>query len=467
MGNRGMKLSALIGAVLAASAAVAVAQQPQQPTPARPAARDSVVPLDRILAIVGDQVITQYDLQERLLAIQQQEGFRPPATEADYNKLVNETLNTLVDEEVLIQKAGDLKVEVPEGDLSSTADQEMRRTRGRFPSEAEFRAELLKAGLGTPEEYKRFLMDQMRRTELQRRVVVKLRQDGKMPSVSVPQADVEAAFNRMRATLPRRPATVTFRQIVVAPKPTLEARLKARVKAESLLVEIKSGGDFERVAKRESADPGSKELGGDLGWRRRGEMVPEFEKWMFGLRPGDLSPVIETAHGFHIIRVDRVQPGEVKSRHVLIEPLIDSADYVRARAEADSAAKGWAAGVPVDTLVRRHHDPVEETSILTPIPRDSGLPPSYQQAFRNKKAGDIVVFEIAGQKGHPKYVVAQLATVEEAGDYTLADLKEQVRGRLQQEYSLRRLIDNLRKERYVAIKPQTATASATPPPPDR
>lgn len=467
MGKRVMKLTALIGAALVASAAVAAAQQPQPATPARSAARDSVVPLDRILAVVGDQVITQYDLQERLLAIQQQETFRPPQTEAEYNKLANEALNTLVDEEVLIQKAADLKVEVPEGDLSSSADQEMRRTRGRFPSEAEFRAELQKAGLGTPEEYKRFLMDQMRRVEVQRRVVVKLKQEGKMPSVSVPQADVEAAFNRMRATLPRRPATVTFRQIVVAPRATLAARLKARVKAESLLVEIKGGGDFERVAKRESADPGSKELGGDLGWRRRGEMVPEFEKWMFGLRPGDLSPVVETAHGFHIIRVDRVQPGEVKSRHVLVEATIDSADYARARTEADSAAKGWAAGVAFDTLIKRHHDPVEETSILTPIPRDSGLPPSYQRAFTNKKAGDIVVFEIPGAKGHPKYVVAQLATVEEAGEYTLADLKERVRSQLQQEQSLRRLIDNLRKERYVSIKPPTATASATPPPPDR
>ena len=71
-------------------------------------------------------------------------------------------------------------------------------------------------------------------------------------------------------------------------------------------------------------------------------MVPEFERWMFAQRPGSMSAVVETVHGFHIIRVDRVQPGEVKSRHILIRPEIDSADVERARVEADSVAKLWA-----------------------------------------------------------------------------------------------------------------------------
>src|SRR5688572_17410695 len=229
-----------------------------------------------------------------------------------------DVVGQLIDEELLVQKAGYLKVEVPDADLNSAVDRQIREVRGRFASDAEFRGELQKAGLGTPEEYRRFLIDQMRRNELQRRVIEKLRQEGKIPPVNVTQAEVEEAFERSRATLPRRPATVTFRQVVVAPKPSEAARELAKAKAAALLAEIRRGAEVERVARRESAGSISREQGGDLGWNGRGRMVKEFEQWMFALRPGALSPVIETVHGFHIIRVDRVQPGEVKSRHILV-----------------------------------------------------------------------------------------------------------------------------------------------------
>lgn len=450
MGMRGMT-SSIIVLALAVGAATAAAQQ-TPPVRDSTAARDTTsIPLDRIIAVVGDQPITQYDLQERMIAMRQQPGFRPPATEAEFNVLAKDLVSQLIDEEALIQKAQQLKVEVLDHELNPTVDKQMRDIRSRFTSDAEFRAELIKAGLGSPEEYRRFLTEQMRRGELQRRLIDKLRQEGKIPPVNVTQADVEEAFNRSRASLPRRPATVTFRQVIVAPSPRELARAKARAKAESLLVEIKGGSDFERVAKRESADSVSREQGGDLGWNRRGRMVPEFERWMFGLRPGDLSPVVETAHGYHVIRVDRVQPGEVKARHILIKPAIDSLDDARARADADTVASRWRAGVPIDTLVKRYHDPLEETSILTPISRDS-MPESYRTAFREKKASDIVVFAIPGLSGHPKFVVAQLASVDEGGEFTLADLRERVRQQLVEEGSIRRFLDSLRKEFYVSIR---------------
>lgn len=434
-------------------AAVAASLGAQEPAVA-PAPKDTVVPLDRIVAVVGIQPITQYDVQERMLQLQQQPGFQAPRNQQEFERLARDVVGQLVDEELLVQKAEQLKVEIPDAELTSVVDKQLRDVRGRFASDAEFRAELQRAGLGTPEEYRRFLTDQLRRNELQRRTIDKLRQEGKIPPVNVTEAEVEEAFNRSRASLPRRPATVTFRQIVIAPKPDSISREIARVRAESLLAEIRAGAEFERVARRESADSISREQGGDLGWNRRGRMVPEFERWMFALRPGSMSPVVETVHGFHIIRVDRVQPGEVKSRHILIRPEIDSADVERARVEADSVAKLWAAGVPFDTLTKRHHDFAsgEETSILTPIPSDSGLPPSYREAFAGKKANDIVTFEIPGLGGKPKFVVAQLATVDPGGEYTLADLRERVRQQLVEEGSIRRFLDGLRKEMYVSIR---------------
>ena len=227
--------------------------------------------------------------------------------------MARDVVGQLVDEELLVQKAEQLKIEIPDTELTSAVEQQLRQVRGRFSSDTEFRAELQRAGLGTPEEYRRFLLDQLRRNELQRRAIDKLRQEGRITPVNVTEAEVQEAFNRSRASLPRRPATVTFRQIVIAPKPDSVAREIARVRAESLLAEIRAGAEFERVARRESADSVSREQGGDLGWNRRGRMVPEFERWMFALRPGSMSPVIETVHGFGYVFVAAPQTLDIAS----------------------------------------------------------------------------------------------------------------------------------------------------------
>jgi peptidyl-prolyl cis-trans isomerase SurA len=197
-------------------------------------------------------------------------------------------------------------------------------------------------------------------------------------------------------------------------------------------------------------------------------MVPEFDRWLFGyyaLPPGQLSPVVETPFGYHIIRVDRVNAAEVKSRHILITPKIDSTDVARARAEADSVQRKLAAGAPFDTLAKKHHDfrSLEETTLLTPYPR-SQLPPQYQAAFAEKKANDIVVFDIPGAGNIPlKVVVAQVASQDEGGEYTLAEMKERFRTRLAEEGGMRRLLDGLRKQAYVVVRAD-AMAMATPPP---
>lgn len=444
--------------LLLALAAAAGAQEAAAPP------RDTIIPLDRVVAVVGDQPVTQYNLQERMLVFRQSPNFRPPSTEAELRALVTEILNQLVDEEILVQKARQLEIEVTDAEIMPQVDRQLREIRGRFPSEVEFRAELTRAGLGTPEEYRRFLLDNMRRGELQRRAIEKVRSEGKIPPVNVRESEVEEAFDRARTTLPRRPASVTFRQIVVAPRPSEAALAVARARAESLLAEIRDGAEFERIARRESADSTSREQGGDLGWNRRGVMVPEFEQWMFTIRPGSMSPVFQTVHGFHILRVDRVQPGEVKSRHILVRAVIDSADVERARIEADSVAARWSAGAPFDTLAARHHDFAsgEETSILTPVPVDSGLPESYQRGFAGRGAGDIVVFPIGTPAGYPKFVVAQLATRDEGGEYTLKDLRERVRAQLVEEGSYRRYLDALRKEMFVSIRLDSPVIGAGP-----
>jgi peptidyl-prolyl cis-trans isomerase SurA len=274
--------------------------------------------------------------------------------------------------------------------------------------------------------------------------------------VNVSEDEVSEAFDKHRTSLPHRPASVTFRQIVIAPKPSAAAKAAAHARADTLLNDLKHGADFAEMAKRASEDPVSKELGGDLGWNRRGIMVPEFDKWMFALPPGQMSPVIETSFGFHIIKVDRVRPGEVKASHILVKWKIDSGQVAAARSEADSVLRLWRNGASFDTLAAKFHDPGEERGSFQPFPRDS-LPPTYQQAFSGHLSRDYVgPFAIPDRvTGAHKYVIAELLDTQEGGDYTVADLRQTIRAQLQEERSFRRLLDGLRKETYVSIRLDT------------
>ncbi|MEO6525320.1 MAG: peptidylprolyl isomerase [Gemmatimonadaceae bacterium] len=478
-----MRLRLLVSAaaLLAAAPAGLIAQQPagappapSTPPPSTPApnaaptslAPAADIPLDRLVAVVGEVVITQSDLRERLIA-KRQEGAQIPTDSAAFVAFSTAVLGEIVDEELMLRKGKELKVELPESDVTASVDQQYKAVRSRFGSEAEFKGELAKAGYGTPEEYKKFVAEGIRRNELISRTTKKLRDDGKMVPVNVTDADVKEAFDRNKAAMPKREPSVSWRQIIVAPKASAVAKEVARARAESLLKEIKAGGDFEKLAKRESADSGSRDGGGDLGWTRRGKMVPEFDRWLFGyyaLQPGQLSPVVETPFGYHIIRVDRINAAEVKSRHILITPKIDSADVARARLEADTVLTQWRAGTPFDTLAKKHHDfrALEETTLLTPLTR-AQLPAQYQKAFENVKPNDIVMFDVPGTGNIPiKVVVAQPVTVDPGGEFTLAEMKERFRSRLAEEGGVRRLLEGLRKQTYVSVRTEAIASAPLP-----
>ena len=447
-------------AALALFAAPAAAVAQQQP-PIVPAAQQAVL-LDGVVAVVGDQTITMIDLKERSLSRIQGGQVPKPTTDSAERVLDLETLDDMIQEELLIQKAADLKVEVADADVSQMVDRQVRDVRSKYTTESEYRNALRASGLGTPDDYRKFMLDQYKRHFLLEKIVAKLKQDGKIIPVQVTDAEVAAEFNRSKDFLPPKPPTVTFKQIVIAPQPTPAAKEAAHARAESLLVRLKAGADFEQTARHESMDPLTKETGGDLGWARRGDNVPEFDRWLFGstflapLSPGQLSPVFETARGYHIVRVDRAQTGEVKSHQILIVPAIDSADIARTARLADSVADRLRHGVPFDTLAKKYHDYAgkEETSILSPWVRDS-LPLSYQKGFGTAKAGDVVAFQIPGSSQRPdipKFVVAQLLTADEGGPQTLAELKSAVRTDLANRGGVRRYVDTLKKQTYVSVR---------------
>jgi hypothetical protein len=108
--------------------------------------------------------------------------------------------------------------------------------------------------------------------------------------------------------------------------------------------------------------------------------------------------------------------------------------------------------VPYDSLVKKYHDPTEEKGVLQPFPRDS-LPASYGSALAGAKAGSITQpFELANPRGAPKFAVLQVVTLTEAGEYKESEIRDQIRQQLSDERSIRALLDDLRKQTYVAIR---------------
>lgn len=147
--------------------------------------------------------------------------------------------------------------------------------------------------------------------------------------IKVSEDDAKLYYEKHRDEF-KTPEMVRVRHILVRAdkKASEEAKKKAREKAEDLLRKVRAGEDFAKLASESSEDAGTKSRGGDLGFLRRGRMGPDFEKAAFSLKPGEVSDLVETQYGFHIIKSE-------EKKESLAEPY----DKVRERAREKAFAE--------------------------------------------------------------------------------------------------------------------------------
>jgi peptidyl-prolyl cis-trans isomerase SurA len=412
---------------------------------------DGPVVVDRVVAIVGNRPVLSSQVDEEVFSRQSQ-GQPLPTDPDSLNAIRKQIIASIVDEELLVQQAQrDTAIKVTDEEIADGVEQQVRKVRGNFTSEVDYKNELKRAGFGTPEEYRRWLTDQQRRSAFQNRLIDKLRQDGKLKPVPPTEQEMRTYFNEQKGSLGNRPATVSFRQIIIAPRPSPEAKARTRAQADSLVLELRRGADFATAAKRFSQDPGSKDQGGSLNWFRRGIMVPEFERVAFSLRPGVVSDPVESPFGYHIIQVERLQPGEVQARHILLIPEIDSIHVDSARALADSVRSLLLRGAPFDSLQRALHDPSAEKQAEN-VPADK-LPEAYTKAFGDADSGSVApVFSLPGAGTREQFVVAQITGRRPPGDIRYEDVRDRIRDQLGQQLAIRRYIDRLRNATYVEVR---------------
>ena len=145
--------------------------------------------------------------------------------------------------------------------------------------------------------------------------------------LKVSPAEVEAYFKKIPPdSIPFFNSELELSEIIMFPKTSEEEKEFAKKKMEEVRKEIVQGADFSVKAIQYSEDPGSYLEGGSLGVIQRGELVPEFEAVAYKLKEGELSDVVETPFGYHLILVDEKRGDKLKVRHILIKPKTTPAD---------------------------------------------------------------------------------------------------------------------------------------------
>jgi peptidyl-prolyl cis-trans isomerase SurA len=400
--------------------------------------------VDRVVAVVGDTVLLLSDVQAEIQQLQAA-GRELPDDERARAQIVAQLVDSRVNDLVLLTAAKEAGVQVRDDEVANMVDQQVRQAQSQFRTEAEFRQALAGSGM-TLEHYRQVIGQQYRAQATTQRFLQQRLTGAIRPAVS--DAEIRQVFEVQRGQLGDRPATVSFQQVLLEVRPSEVARTDARQRAQQVLDELRGGANFEVLARRFSEDPGSREQGGDLGWFRRGRMVPAFENTVWAMRPGETSGIVETDFGYHIIRLERIRGTERQARHILIRPEVSEADLQRAWERADSVASAARAGTPFSELIRRY--PTTGENRLDRIPLDR-LPPVYGNVLGQAEAGQIVgPFEEEGPMGS-HWVVARVTERAAAGEWTLDDVRDQIRERIQEQRMVEDLVADLRRTTYVNV----------------
>jgi len=436
-----MRVLTAFAVALTAAVALPAAARAQQPAAPQPGTRV----WDRVVATVGDTSLLYSDLLVEAEAMQAQ-GQTVPTEPAARDAFMRTILQRRVDDLLLLEAARrDRTITVDPTDVVTAVETQINRVQQNFGTQAAMEAELAKSGR-TLEQYRQ----ELTRTYTDQTRVQRYKQQrfGKMAPPPVSEDEIRAFFEREKGGLGARPATLSFQQAIVKPVPSDSADARARRRAEEILLELRRGGDFEALARRNSADP-SAQQGGMLGWFRQGQMVREFEQMAYALLPGQISPVVKTEYGYHIIKLEKVRGPERQARHILIRPEITDADVAAARARADSFAAAVRGGASLTELAARVATAPEQRNLKDVLP--DRLPAEYTAALATPAVGEVVgPFQTNDATG-PAFVVAKITDRRAGGEYTIADVHDYIRDRLVEEKLLARVLAELRQVTAVNV----------------
>ena len=402
--------------------------------------------VDEVVAIVGDSAVLLSQV------IQQENQWRaqgrpiPEEGTRDHDEFLRARLDEIVDQLLVLQAAAqDTLLEVEDDRVEDALQERMAIVENNFGSREAMERQLELEGL-TIQVYREMQRAQIAQEQL---VELYMARNGDQGAVEVTEDEMREFFEEGRQTLEERPATVTFRQVLLTVAPSDSSRTAARGLLESLLERARAGEDFAELATAFSQDPGSAPAGGDLGWFRRGDMADEFEEAAFSLLEGGISDVVETVFGFHIILVERLRVAERKARHILIRPETGPQDNSRTRALAEEVV-ARAASEDFEALIDEYHDTALPDSATVPQRQIAQiLPLAYVAALTGREVGQIVGPIQFGYLDQQRFAVLKIVELREAGEFTYEDLEPQIRATLMRQKRIETLMEQLRAKTYV------------------
>jgi peptidyl-prolyl cis-trans isomerase SurA len=215
--------------------------------------------------------------------------------------LYQRTLNTLIDVQIQVARAKELKMQVADDEINGQVDTLKKQNQ---LSEEQFVALLKSRGL-TLEAYRKQVHDGL--------LIAKVVNNEVRSRLVLQEAEVRAAYRERQERYKQAgEQTISHILFLVPQEASSQEEERIRTQAEAVLQQLQRGGDFATLARQYSSGP-SAERGGLLGTFRAGELLPEFEAVVATLKPGEMSNVVRTPLGFHIIRVDARQQGGVRS----------------------------------------------------------------------------------------------------------------------------------------------------------
>jgi peptidyl-prolyl cis-trans isomerase SurA len=212
-------------------------------------------------------------------------------------------------------------------------------------SEEAFQKELKTEGL-TEAELKRNYREQIKEQLLRDKLI-----SSKLSKSNISSREVKEFYQSYKDSLPEQPESAKLSQILLKIEPSQKTLDSLKDFASMILVRAKAGEDFSELAKRYSEDPSAKQ-GGDLGFLKRGEILPEFEMKAFSLNPGEISDLVQTSLGYHIIKLEEKKEEEIHVRHILIKITPSQVDSAKILSLADTLYQKLKSGADFIQLVK-------------------------------------------------------------------------------------------------------------------
>ncbi len=278
--------------------------------------------VDEIVAVIGNQIVLESDIQVQLQQLR-----------AEGNTLTDESLKCAIFEELATQK---LLVNLAEVDslivtdehVESVLGQRVRYYISQFGSQERLEDFYGKSVAEIKNEFRNVVRNQLLADEARQTV---------LGNIAVTPSEVRAFFSRMPSdSIPIIPAEFVIGHIVRKPPVSSEELHAVRERLRGYRDRIVAGERFATFAALYSEDPGSAARGGELGFYRRGELFPEFEAVAFNLERGQVSDIVRTKAGFHIIQLIERRGESINVRHILLRPKPSATELEQARTFLDS-----------------------------------------------------------------------------------------------------------------------------------